>query len=74
MARGVHPRVPRGFTQNFSETVLKPVDGRITVPTGDGAEAFADVEDIAAVAVATLASPDATPAPSTHRPAPTRSR
>jgi uncharacterized protein YbjT (DUF2867 family) len=45
--------------QNFSETFLKPVDGVITVPTGDGAEAFIDAEDIAAVAAATLASPGA---------------
>jgi hypothetical protein len=29
------------------------------VPTDDGAEAFADAQDIAAVAAATLASPDA---------------
>jgi uncharacterized protein YbjT (DUF2867 family) len=43
--------------QNFSETFLKPIDGAITVPTGDGAEAFVDVEDIAAVAAATLADP-----------------
>jgi uncharacterized protein YbjT (DUF2867 family) len=47
--------------QNFSETFLKPVDGVIRVPTGDGAEAFVDVEDIAAVAAATLTSPDAHP-------------
>src|SRR5882757_10573542 len=50
---------PAWFMQNFSETFLKPVDGVITVPTGDGAEAFVDVEDIAAVATATLAHPDA---------------
>jgi uncharacterized protein YbjT (DUF2867 family) len=50
---------PAWFMQNFSETFLKPVDGVITVPTGDGAEAFVDAEDIAAVAAATLASPDA---------------
>jgi uncharacterized protein YbjT (DUF2867 family) len=49
---------PAWFMQNFSETFLKPVDGLITVPTGDGAEAFVDAEDIAAVAAATLASPD----------------
>src|SRR5258708_8006913 len=48
---------PAWFMQNFSETFLKPVDGMITVPTGDGAEAFVDAEDIAAVAAATLASP-----------------
>jgi hypothetical protein len=35
--------------QNFSETFLKPVDGVITAPTGDGAEAFVDAEDIADV-------------------------
>ena len=50
---------PAWFMQNFSETFLKPVGGVITVPTGDGAEAFVDAEDIAAVAAATLASPDA---------------
>ncbi len=50
---------PAWFMQNFSETFLKPVDGVITAPTGDGAEAFVDAEDIAAVAAATLASPDA---------------
>jgi uncharacterized protein YbjT (DUF2867 family) len=50
---------PAWFMQNFSETFLKPVDGLIAVPTGDGAEAFVDAEDIAAVAAATLASPDA---------------
>src|ERR1700681_3733471 len=49
---------PAWFMQNFSETFLKPVDGAITVPVGDGAEAFVDAEDIAAVAAATLASPD----------------
>ena len=48
---------PAWFMQNFSETFLKPVGGVITVPTGDGAEAFVDAEDIAAVAAATLASP-----------------
>ena len=32
---------PAWFMQNFSETFLKPVDGVIAVPTGDGAEAFA---------------------------------
>jgi len=50
---------PAWFMQNFSDTFLKPVDGVITVPTGDGAEAFVDAEDIAAVAAATLASPGA---------------
>jgi uncharacterized protein YbjT (DUF2867 family) len=50
---------PAWFMQNFSETFLKPIDGVITVPTGDGAEAFVDAEDIAAVAAATLARPGA---------------
>ena len=49
---------PAWFMQNFSETFLKPIDGAITVPTGDGGEAFVDAEDIAAVAAATLAGPD----------------
>ena len=49
---------PAWFMQNFSETFLKPVEGLIAVPTGNGAEAFVDAEDIAAVAAATLASPD----------------
>jgi uncharacterized protein YbjT (DUF2867 family) len=50
---------PAWFMQNFSETFLRPIDGVITVPTGDGAEAFVDAEDIAAVAAATLADPGA---------------
>src|SRR5882672_6989356 len=50
---------PAWFMQNFSETFLKPVDGAIVVPTGNGAEAFIDAEDIAAVAAATLADPAA---------------
>jgi nucleoside-diphosphate-sugar epimerase len=43
----------------LSETFLKPVDGVIAVPTGNGSEAFIDAEDVAAVAAETLASPDA---------------
>src|ERR1700724_3171408 len=50
---------PAWFMQNFSETFLKPVEGVIAVPTGNGAEAFVDAGDIAAVAAATLANPDA---------------
>jgi uncharacterized protein YbjT (DUF2867 family) len=50
---------PAWFMQNFSETFLKPVNGAIVVPTGDGAEAFIDAQDIAAVAAATLTDPDA---------------
>jgi uncharacterized protein YbjT (DUF2867 family) len=50
---------PAWFMQNFSETFLRPIDGAILVPTGDGAEAFIDAEDIAAVAATTLADPEA---------------
>ena len=50
---------PAWFMQNFSETFLKPIGGAIVVPAGDGAEAFVDAEDIAAVATATLADPQA---------------
>jgi uncharacterized protein YbjT (DUF2867 family) len=50
---------PAWFMQNFSETFLKPIDGAILVPTGDGAEAFIDAKDIAAVAATTLADPQA---------------
>jgi len=50
---------PAWFMQNFSETFLKPIDGAIVVPAGGGAEAFVDAEDIAAVASATLADPQA---------------
>ena len=50
---------PAWFMQNFSEGHLVPVDGLITVPTGEGTEAFVDVEDIAAVAAVTLADPGA---------------
>lgn len=48
---------PAWFMQNFSETFLRPMDGAIIVPTGNGAEAFIDAEDIAAVAATTLAEP-----------------
>jgi Predicted nucleoside-diphosphate-sugar epimerases len=50
---------PAWFMQNFSETFLKPLGGAILVPTGEGAEAFIDAEDIAAVAATTLADPQA---------------
>jgi uncharacterized protein YbjT (DUF2867 family) len=49
---------PAWFMQDFSETFLVPVDGAIVVPTGDGAEAFVDAEDIATVVAATLADPE----------------
>ncbi|MFD4673737.1 NmrA family NAD(P)-binding protein [Lentzea sp. NPDC058450] len=47
---------PAWFMQNFTD-LLKPVDGAIVLPTGDGVEAFVDAEDIAAVAVETLVDP-----------------
>jgi uncharacterized protein YbjT (DUF2867 family) len=50
---------PAWFMQNFSEGFLYPLDGAVVVPTGSGSEAFVDVDDIAAVATATLADPDA---------------
>src|SRR5258708_38072373 len=50
---------PAWFMQNFSETFLKPIGGAIVVPAGDGAEAFVDAEDMAAVASAPLADPQA---------------
>jgi uncharacterized protein YbjT (DUF2867 family) len=50
---------PAWVMQNFSDDHLPLVEGLITVPTGDGADAFVDAEDIAAVATETLASPEA---------------
>jgi uncharacterized protein YbjT (DUF2867 family) len=50
---------PAWVMQNFSDDHLPLVDGLITVPTGDGAEAFVDAGDIAAVATETLANPEA---------------
>jgi uncharacterized protein YbjT (DUF2867 family) len=41
---------PAWFMHDFTETFLRPADGEIVVPNGDGAEAFASAEDIAAVA------------------------
>jgi uncharacterized protein YbjT (DUF2867 family) len=49
---------PAWFMQNFSETFLKPVADEIVVPSGAGAEAFVNAEDIASVAAATLAEPE----------------
>jgi uncharacterized protein YbjT (DUF2867 family) len=48
---------PTWYMQNFSESFLRPVDGAIVVPTGEGSEAFIDVDDVAAVAAATLMDP-----------------
>jgi uncharacterized protein YbjT (DUF2867 family) len=49
---------PAWVMQNFSDEHLPLVEGSITVPTGDGAEAFVDAEDIAAVAAETFANPE----------------
>jgi uncharacterized protein YbjT (DUF2867 family) len=49
---------PAWFMQDFSETFLKPAGDEIVVPTGEGAEAFVDAEDIASVAAATLTEPE----------------
>ena len=49
---------PAWFMQDFSETFLKPAGDEIIVPTGAGAEAFVDAEDIASVAAATLTEPE----------------
>ena len=48
---------PAWFAQNFTEAFFAPGiinDGVVVAPTGDGANAFIDTEDIAAVAVALL--------------------
>lgn len=48
---------PAWFAQNFTESFFAPgiaSDGVIVAPTGDGAQAFVDVGDIAAVAAAAL--------------------
>ncbi|HEY1969731.1 MAG TPA: NmrA family NAD(P)-binding protein [Pseudonocardia sp.] len=50
---------PAWVMQNFSDEHMPIIDGAITVPTGGGSEAFVDAADIAAVAVETLANPDA---------------
>jgi uncharacterized protein YbjT (DUF2867 family) len=47
------------FMQDFSETFLRPINGAIMVPTGNGSEAFIDCDDIARVAAITLADPAA---------------
>jgi uncharacterized protein YbjT (DUF2867 family) len=50
---------PAWVMQNFTDDHLPLVEGLITVPTGDGTEAFVDAEDIATVAAETLANPGA---------------
>jgi uncharacterized protein YbjT (DUF2867 family) len=49
---------PAWVMQNFSDAHLPLIGNAITVPTGSGAEAFVDADDIAAVAVETLINPD----------------
>ena len=50
---------PAWVMQNFADEHLPVIQDMITVPTGSGAEAFVDAADIAAVAVETLADPEA---------------
>jgi uncharacterized protein YbjT (DUF2867 family) len=50
---------PAWVMQNFTDDHLPVIDGVITAPSGGGAEAFVDAEDIAAVAVETLLNPGA---------------
>jgi uncharacterized protein YbjT (DUF2867 family) len=50
---------PAWVMQNFSDDHLPVLDGVITAPSGGGAEAFVDAEDVAAVAAETLVDPDA---------------
>ena len=49
---------PTHFSQNFTEAMFVPVDGAVIAPVDGGAEPFVDVDDIAEVAVAVLASDD----------------
>ena len=46
------------FMQDFSETVLVPVERALVAPSGDDAEAFVVAENIAAVVPATLGDPE----------------
>jgi uncharacterized protein YbjT (DUF2867 family) len=50
---------PAWVMQNFTDDHLPVVDGVITAPSGGGAEAFVDADDIAAVAAETLLDPGA---------------
>lgn len=49
---------PTHFTQNFTEAMFVPVDGRIVAPVGTGAQPFVDVNDIAAVAAMVMTRRD----------------
>jgi uncharacterized protein YbjT (DUF2867 family) len=48
---------PAWVMQNFTDDHLPVVDGVLTAPSGGGAEAFVDADDIAAVAAETLLDP-----------------
>ena len=50
---------PAWVMQNFTDDHLPVVGGVITAPSGGGAEAFVDADDIAAVAAETLLDPGA---------------
>jgi uncharacterized protein YbjT (DUF2867 family) len=50
---------PAWVMQNFTDDHLPVIDGVITAPSGGGAEAFVDADDIAAVAAETLLDPGA---------------
>jgi uncharacterized protein YbjT (DUF2867 family) len=50
---------PAWVMQNFTDDHLPVADGVITAPSGGGAEAFVDADDIAAVAAETLLAPGA---------------
>jgi uncharacterized protein YbjT (DUF2867 family) len=50
---------PAWVMQNFSDDHLPVINGVITAPSGGGAEAFVDADDIAAVAAETLLDPGA---------------
>jgi uncharacterized protein YbjT (DUF2867 family) len=50
---------PAWVMQNFTDDHLPVIDGVITAPSGGGAEAFVDADDIAAVAAETLLDPRA---------------
>jgi uncharacterized protein YbjT (DUF2867 family) len=50
---------PAWVMQNFADDHLPVIDGVITAPSGGGAEAFVDADDIAAAAAETLLHPGA---------------
>jgi uncharacterized protein YbjT (DUF2867 family) len=48
---------PAWVMQNFTDDHLPVIDGVLTAPSGGGAEAFVDADDVAAVAAETLLDP-----------------